>query len=190
MPPKIKTSKEAVISAAFEVARESGVASITAKSVAAMLETSVAPIFRVFKTIEELRKDTVTHVYEFYVDYLKNYPYQRSGFFTYGLGYIEFAKIYPHLFDALMEYGFFMPDAVGKVVSSQFGFIEDSVESVSHLNPEQAKQLLYHVWLYTHGIACLVCKGSLDLTEEKKKELLITAFQAFLKTYESSEMED
>lgn len=169
MPPKIKTDKEAVITAAFQVAKSGGVTSITAKSVAAALNTSVAPIFRVFKTIEELRTDTVTHIYEFYIDYLKEYPYQRSKFFTYGLGYIEFAKIYPYLFDALMEYGFFAPDAVGEIVSSQFGFIEDSVTSLSSLNPEQAQQLLYHVWLYTHGIACLVCKGSLNLTEEKKK---------------------
>lgn len=184
MPPKIKTDQQAIIAAAFEVAKSQGVNAISAKRVAAVLGTSVAPIFRVFQTIEELRENTVAHIHTFYVAYLRSAPFQRSAFFTYGRAYIQFAREYPYLFDALMDWGFFTPDAIGREVSSQFGFIEDSVAFLSHLNTEQAQELLYHVWLYTHGIACLVCKGSLVLTEEAEKELLITAFQAFLKNYD------
>lgn len=184
MPPKIKTDKEAVVAAAFEVAKSMGFDAITAKKVSAVLGTSVAPIFRTFRTIEELRAETVTQIHAFYVSYLKSYPFQRSKFFTYGLAYIQFAKEYPHLFDTLMEWNFFTPDAVGREVSSQFGFIEDSVADVSHLDMDQAQELFYHVWLYTHGIACLVCKGSLQVSQEEQKDLLITAFQAFLKKYE------
>lgn len=83
-----------------------------------------------------------------------------------------------------MEWGFFTPDAIGKEVSSQFGFIEDSVASLSRLSVEQAQELFYHVWLYTHGIACLICKGSLYLSEEEEKKLLITAFESFRKNYQ------
>lgn len=185
MPPKVKTDQEAIINAAFEVATNHGVSAITAKRVAAVLGTSVAPIFRVFQTIEELRERTVAQIHTFYVAYLKSASFERSAFFTYGRAYIRFAREYPYLFDALMDWGFFTPDAIGKQVSSQFEFIEDSVAFLSHLNEEQAQELLYHVWLYTHGIACLVCKGSLILSEQAEKELLITAFQAFLKNYES-----
>lgn len=189
MPPTVKTKKEDVVAAAFEVAKNSGVTSITAKRVSEELGTSVAPIFRVFQTIEELRTETVAQIYRFYLDYLKSFPFQRSNFFTYGLAYIQFAKTYPNLFDALMEWGFFTPDAVGREVSKQFGFVEDSVVSVSRLSEQQAQELFYHIWLYTHGIASLVCKGSLHLTGEEEKQLLITAFHAFLRNYEPQNRE-
>ena len=64
MPPKVKTSKEDVIKAALKVAEKEGVAAISAKSVSSQLGTSVAPIFRVFATIEELRNETVYCVFE------------------------------------------------------------------------------------------------------------------------------
>lgn len=184
MPPKVKTSKEDVVKAALEVAKKEGVSAISAKSVSHHLGTSVAPIFRVFATIEELRNETVSQIYAQHIEYLKSYPFERSKFFTYGIAYIQFAKEYPKLFDALMEWSFFTPDAIGKEVSSQFGFIEDSVASLSSLSVEQAQELFYHVWLYTHGIACLICKGSLDLSEEEEKKLLITAFESFRKNYQ------
>ncbi|MEY8295940.1 TetR family transcriptional regulator [Emergencia timonensis] len=184
MPPKVKTSKDDIVKAALEVAKKEGVSAISAKSVSSQLGTSVAPIFRVFATIEELRNETVSQIYAQYIAYLKDYPFERSKFFTYGLAYIQFAKEYPNLFNALMEWGFFTADAIGKEVSNQFGFIEDSVASLSSLSVEQAQELFYHVWLYTHGIACLICKGSLHLSEEEEKKLLITAFESFLRNYQ------
>lgn len=45
MPPKIKTDQQAIIAAAFVVAKSQGVTAITAKRVAAVLGTSVAPFF-------------------------------------------------------------------------------------------------------------------------------------------------
>ncbi len=114
MPPKVKTSKEDVIKAALKVAEKEGVAAISAKSVSSQLGTSVAPIFRVFATIEELRNETVSQIYAQYIAYLKDYPFERSKFFTYGLAYIQFAKEYPNLFNALMEWGFLRQMPLGK----------------------------------------------------------------------------
>ena len=179
MPPKVKTDRDAVVAAAFEVAKRAGVAGITAKSVSAELGTSVAPIFRAFPTLEALRAAVISHIHAFHVEYLQRYPLERSKFFSYGMAYIQFAREYPRLFDALEESGFFTPDAVEQEVSSQLSFVEDSVVSVSNLSAEQARELFYHIWLYTHGIACLVCKGCVALSPEEEKRLLITAFQAF-----------
>lgn len=183
MPPKIKTSRETILAAAFEIIKNDGTDAITAKSVSAKLGTSVAPIFRVFQTIEELKSATVTTIHHFYIEYLQNYPHNRSVFFTYGLAYISFAKEYPHLFDTMMESGFFTPDAVGREVSDHLTFIADSAAELGHLEEAQAQELFYHMWLYTHGIACLVCKNSLALTDTDIQNLLVTAYQSFLRNY-------
>lgn len=187
MPPKIKTSQEEILAAAFEVTKNYGISAITAKSVSAILGTSVAPIFRVFQSIEELKEATVAKLHDFHVEYLKSYPFERSHFFTYGMAYLQFAKEYPRLFDALMESRFFTPDAVENQVSDLFSFIENSAADVSSLDIKQAQKLFYHVWLYTHGIACLICKGSITLSKEEEKHLLINAFQTFLHNYSEGE---
>lgn len=184
MPPKIKTERKDILSSAFEIAKHSGIGAITAKNVSSLLGTSVAPIFRVFHTISELHAATIEVIDTFHLDYLKNYPFCDSDFLTYGLGYISFAREYPQLFDGLMQYDFFKPDAVGEIVSDKFGFVEESAASIGNLNLEQAKELFYHVWLYTHGIACMVCKSRLVLTEEKTKQLLRTAYQSFLRNFQ------
>ena len=60
MPPRAKITKEMVIDAAFEVAREQGVENINARTVAKKLSCSTQPIMYHFETIEKLKKAVYT----------------------------------------------------------------------------------------------------------------------------------
>lgn len=53
MPPRAKITKEMVIDAAFEVARETGAENINARTVATKLNCSTQPVMYHFATIEE-----------------------------------------------------------------------------------------------------------------------------------------
>ena len=75
MPPKTKYDKEAIVEAAFEIAREEGLGGITARSVAARLKSSVAPIYVNFSTIEELVEAVVHKVFALTDDMLE----QQAG---------------------------------------------------------------------------------------------------------------
>ena len=55
MPPRAKITKEMVIDAAFEVAREAGAENINARTVAKKLNCSTQPVMYHFATIEELK---------------------------------------------------------------------------------------------------------------------------------------
>lgn len=176
MPPKVKTTKETILNAAFEVAKSSGVTSITAQSVSKVLKTSVAPIFREFQTVEELRNATMERIYLFHIQFIKNYPLCDSEFLSYGIAYIHFAKIYPLLFETIMQSGI---HPLEEQMSGRLQFVMQSVGKESGLGYEMAKELFFNSWIYTHGIACLVYKGSLALTDDQEKKLLMTAFFAF-----------
>ncbi|CZR96011.1 hypothetical protein CDFC105_72228 [Clostridioides difficile] len=190
MPPKIKTDRDAIINAGFEVARNEGVTVITAQKVALVLGTSVAPIFREFQTVEDLRVSVEEKIHTFHTQYISDYPSQYIGdyslddsaFLTYGLGYINFAKEYPNLFEAIMQHSTINYN-LNEQASKQLDFVVNSAASEGSLSFEQAKELFYNIWIYTHGIACLVYKGSLILTVEEEKQLLITAFNAFITKY-------
>lgn len=176
MPPKVKTERSAMIGAAFEIAKNEGIASITAQSVSAQLKTSVAPIFREFQTVEELRSAAMQRTGEFHTQYLKSYPRAESEFLSYGLAYIQFAKEYPHLFEIIMQPGRI---SMEERATGPLAFVVKSIDADGALSLEQAKKVFFHVWVYTHGIACLVYKGDVRFGEETVKQLLVEAFQAF-----------
>lgn len=180
MPPRIKTDRTAIVSAAFQVAENEGITAITAQRVAAVLDTSVAPIFREFQTIEELRTAAAEQINAFHTEYIKNYTSADSGFLTCGIAYIHFAKEYPCLFETIMQPG---RTSMNDRMSSTLAFAVNLIASDYALSIEQAKELFFNVWIYTHGIACLVYKGSLSIGEEEEKKLLADAFAAFYEKY-------
>lgn len=187
MPPKIKTNRESILRAAFEVAKDEGITAVTAQSVSAVLNTSVAPIFREFQTIEELRAATAEYISAFHLGYLKDYPMEETTFLTYGIAYIQFAKEYPRLFELIMGHGH---TTLREKISGTLTFVTDSARDDSGLGDEQAKELFLNVWIYTHGIACLVYKGGLAIAEYDEKRLLINAFEVFKKSWEQCGLSD
>lgn len=177
MPPKVKTDREAIVNASFEVAMKEGVMAITAQSVSKVLNTSVAPIFRVFQSVEEMRSATVEKIDVFLTQYLKDYPLTDSKFLSYGIAYIQFAKEYPLLFELIMLP---CPTDIWERMKGELAFVVDSASNQSGLDLESSKELFLNMWIYTHGIASLVYKGSLVIPQEEERKMLETALNAFL----------
>lgn len=97
MPPKSKFSKNDIIDVAFEIAKVKGVSQITARSVASKLQSSVAPIYVHFNTIEDL----VGAVIERIMDLSERLILKQKGhnaFEKIGKASLAFAKDYPVLF--------------------------------------------------------------------------------------------
>jgi len=55
MPTKVKVTKEMIIDAALEVAREDGAENINARTVSQKLDCSTQPVFYHFEKIEDIR---------------------------------------------------------------------------------------------------------------------------------------
>lgn len=101
MPPKNKFTREEIIEAAFEIAREEGFSKITARSVAGRLNSSVAPIYVNFKTIEELTRVVVLRVFALSDELLAKQKGQNL-FENIGKASLAFARDYPVLFRELV----------------------------------------------------------------------------------------
>ena len=102
MPPKPKITKEMVVNAAFEVAREAGGENINARTVAKKLNCSTHPVMYHFMTIEELKKAAYAKADCFHTEYLTNVE-QHNRVLGIGLNYIRFAVEEPHLFRFLFQ---------------------------------------------------------------------------------------
>jgi AcrR family transcriptional regulator len=100
MPPKTKFDKEAIIDAALAVAKEVGFSGITARNVAARLQSSVAPIYVNFATVDDLVEAVVQRVFAISDELLTNQK-GESMFEKMGKASLAFAREYPVLFREL-----------------------------------------------------------------------------------------
>lgn len=181
MPPIIKIKKEDILNIAYQIAREEGIEKINARYVAKKLNCSIQPIFYNFKTMEELKKEVMDKIICTYKSYVygsldKNKPYKQMG-----LGYIEFAKKEPILFQTI-----FMSknDSDIKTFLESDGNIElikECVGNTTKLNNDDIGKFHTKMWIFTHGIASLIATNTCTFTDEEIDDLLTNQFNALLK---------
>lgn len=171
MPPKVKITKEKIISTALQLVRNNGEVALNARNIAASLGCSTQPVFSNFATMEELQQEVIAAAYEHYTKYLANeaesgkYPRYKA----FGMAYIRFAKEEKELFKLL-----FMCDRSGADLSPKFDF-EESVKIIMETNGvtrETAMLMHLEVWSCVHGIATMLVTSFLPLEWDFISEMI------------------
>lgn len=180
MPPKAKITKEMVIDAAFEIAREAGGENINARTVAKKLNCSTQPVMYHFATVDELRKAVYAKADGYHSEYLMNIESPQKGVILgIGLNYIRFAIEEPHLFRFLFQSNFFtgttlleMIDAeeLTPVILAMQGAIGGSIK--------QVKEIFLMVFLFAHGYASIIANNSLIYDEELIRSHIERAYRS------------
>ena len=101
MPPRTKFNREDIVEAALEISKQGGLSSITARSVAKSLGSSVAPIYVNFETIEDLIEAVVQRIFAISGEQIAKQT-EKNVFESIGKASIAFAREYPVLFRELM----------------------------------------------------------------------------------------
>lgn len=176
MPPKFKFTKEEIIRAAFDITREDGITSVTARAVGAKLNSSSKVIFGLFQNMEELQKEIIKAANDLYQSYIredmvsgKYPPYKASG-----MAYIRFAKEEKELFKLL-----FMRDRSLEKIEENREEIRPLLEVIKkniELNEEDAYMFHLEMWLYVHGIATMCATSYLNWDMEFISQVLTDAY--------------
>ncbi len=186
MPPKIKITKEEIISTALELLRREGEGSLNARNIASELKCSTQPIFSNFETMEELQGAVVAAAYELYLGFLQResesgtYPKYKA----FGRGYIRFAKEERELFKLL-----FMRDRTGEDLSPSPDF-EQSVQMIMDANgvsEEVAWLMHFEMWACVHGIGTMIATSFLEFEEELISKMLSDVYQGIRARHLSEE---
>lgn len=178
MPPVIRYDRNAVLSAAYNLARRDGISALNARAVAKEIGSSTQPIFRLYTGMEEL-KDDVHAMAEKQVNLFISQRVQDSAYplLELGLAYILFARDEPELFKML-----FMCDRVSCGKCNSFpGENDYSVHELQRLTgyqPQKAKRMLQWLWIFTHGLAVGMATKYVNFEETALREMLSGAFSA------------
>jgi len=176
MPPIRKYEKETILSIAYKIVEKEGIGSINARRIARELGSSVQPIFHNFTSMEELNKALYERIYQKY----KECMLEGEGM---GLAYIRFARDYPEFFKIIFmqqtPYSvetFIITDSLGDHVIK-------AGQKLTGLSYEEQKKFHSKVWIFTHGMACLVATKTVQIEENELSELLETTVRELLKGY-------
>lgn len=180
MARKIKITKEYLIDTAFQMTREEGLNSVTARKLAAKADCSTQPIFRLYKSMEELYHDVFQKTLNYFFTFYNEYPKaEKEAFVDLGLAYIKFAQEEKELFRLL-----FVPEkSFGKstyeILNGEHGVVVSEIEKAKSDGCKNASELFMKIWIFIHGSACMAITGDYDLTEAESKQLLKDTYQSF-----------
>lgn len=173
MPPHKKFSKESIIEMSLKIIENDGESALNARSLANALGCSVQPIFHNFTSMEELMKEVYNNIYKLYEKTLldaansKNEPYKQTG-----LAYIRFAKVHSEFFKIIFMKQTNMNADTFMASGSPIEGIIETGRKFTGLSYIEQKEFHKKVWIFTHGIACLVSTKTIKITDEEIEELL------------------
>lgn len=182
MPPKRKFTREQIIETAYQMVRRDGIGNLTARSLAAELGTSTAPIFTVFDRIEDVHNAVKEKAGALYMRYLSEGLEQELTVKGAGMKYVQFAKDEPELFKLLCmqedQRGVthFLPEREPNTQR-----ILQAIQMVYGMTEEKARRLYNHLSVYTHGLAVLFAQRQCVFTMEDVSRLLTEMFTALKK---------
>ena len=182
MPPKIRITKEDILSTAVEIVRQEGAAALNARAIASSLHCSTQPIFSNFETMDVLRAAVIGEADQLCQAYRKQeeeqgkYPPYKAN----GMAYIRFAKEEKELFKLL-----YMRDRTEEYTPEpdEDPQMETIVQHSTGLNGTDAKLFHLEMWAYVHGIAAMFATGYLDLDWELVSQMLTDAYQGLRKQH-------
>ncbi len=157
MPPKVKYTKDDVINAAIAVVEKRGLNALTARSVAAKLGSSTAPVYRHFAAMDELALEVVRETQRTLLEYTSR-PYSDRVFLNMGTGVAMFACEHSRLYRALLLEG----DRYGDVVHEFLDILGSELikdTRFTSMSDSERRVLLRKMWTFTHGLASLICVG-------------------------------
>ena len=176
MPAVAKVTKEMIVDAAFEIAREIGAENITARTVSQKLGCSTQPVLYHFKTIEDVRMAAHQKAREFHIRYATNLSgkYERP-MLEVGMRHIRFAVEEKNLFRFLFHSNYYTGISLSEWLTN-FDSLFPILEKQAEVDKALAYRIFSQIFLITHGIASLLADNAMVYDEAYCKNTLSNAY--------------
>lgn len=179
--PKQRITKETVVQAAFEIARNDGMEQVLIKNIASKIGCSVQPIYSYCKNMEGLRQDVTAQVNSFIGEYVAAHIDKSDIFGSTGKAYIQLAKEEPNLYKIFILHkrnGIASLDDLYRSEASPH--TAESISEKLNISVEQARKLHMHMLIYTIGIGTIFSVTTPGIPADEIYEQQEEAYKAFL----------
>ena len=180
--PKQRITKEMVVDAAFEVARNEGMEQVLVKNIADKIGCSVQPIYSYCKNMDGLRRDVTGRVCRFIREYMEACIDKNDLFRSTGNAYIRLAKEEPHLYKIFILHQRDNISSLGDLYQSEAGpHIAGYIADKLNISESQARQLHLNMLIYTIGIGTVFSVTTPGIPAEEIFAQQEFAYEAFVR---------
>lgn len=182
MARKESVTKKILSDGAFELLREQGAEMLTARKLAGYVGCSTQPIFRIYESMEDLSSEMFSKAAEFYEEYCVNYEKTCPvPFVDLALCYVNFAKEESNLFKLLFMTKHNEDVTMYNLLNGkEGGFVIKELRRIPNLDMNNAETIFMKVFVFMHGMACMVTNGEFDLDNNEVTEMLKSVIGQFI----------
>lgn len=182
MARKESVTKKIISDGAFELLREQGIEMLTARKLASHIGCSTQPIFRVYNGMEELSSEMFMKAFQYYEEFSSNFErVNATPFVDLALCYISFAKEEPNLFKLLFMTKHDEDITMYNLLNGKdSGFVIRELRRIPNLDMNNAEEIFMKVFVFMHGMACMVTNGEFDLSDEETADMLKAIITQFI----------
>lgn len=180
--PKQRITKEMIVDAAFEIARNNGMEQVMIKNIADKIGCSVQPIYSYCKNMEGLREDVIERVKCFVQEYVIDHMDKNDLFRSTGQAYIQMAREEPYLFKMFILHQRKGISSLEDLYQSEVNpNMAKSIADKLNISILQARQLHLNMLIYTIGIGTIFSVTTPGISTDEIFTQQEIAYQAFLK---------
>ncbi len=179
--PKQRITKEMVIDAAFQLAREEGMEQVLVKRIAQRLGCSVQPVYSYCDHMDGVRREVEKKTTAFVRDYLAARTEEENLFHSFGAAHVRLAREEPHLYQIYYRHtreGIAGVDDLYRREANQK--VVPWLREKLGLKEEAARTLYFSMMLLTLGMGTLLATTRPGIPEEQALERLDGAYRLLL----------
>ena len=179
--PKQRITKEMVVNAAFEIARNDGMEQVMVKTIAEKIGCSVQPIYSYCNNMEGLRQDVTQKVSSFIGEYVQTHIDKDDIFGSTGRTYIQLAKEEPNLFKIFILHKRNGISSLDDLYQSETNpHVAEFISKNINISIEQAKKLHLNMLIYTIGLGTIFSMTMPGISTDEIYAQQEMAYKAFL----------
>lgn len=181
MARKETITKNEILNTAFQMARQEGIAQVSARTLAAKAGCSTQPIFRLYKNMEELGNELYEKAIVFFGEYYESFPKTHdTPFVDLGLAYIRFAQEEQQLFKLLFISEKRQGKSLYDLLNGTKGTVVREIGNAKARGCKDPSGMFMRMWIFIHGSACMSLTDDYDLQQEDTVKLLEEFYRVFL----------
>ena len=172
MPKATTITKEIIVDSAFEIVREKGFQSLSARNISKTIGCSTQPIYWAYENMDDLKQEVITKMIDFLNEIIGSYQKTKKPFLDYGLGYIYAAYTEPTLFKSIFVDNILELKMTDVIPKKEMLEIMRQDRSMAKFSDDKLMEIAVKSWISVHGLASLIVSGMVVYDESRIEEML------------------
>lgn len=182
MATLIELSKDNVVKGAVKIVNKTGWNSLNARGLAKELGISTKPLYRVYKSMDEIKEDVYKEIYRQYDEFINSRVDNKKALLTLCIAYVEFAQEYKNLFISLFLSNNLKWKEINNVLDEKWN--QSTIINLvnkQNLSFNDAKELFINMWLCANGLATLIATNDIKVDSQEILVKIVKIYKSLTK---------